>query len=772
MDLNENSDELDASLSSIKCKPYRLDRADYEQAYKYYGKPDKEERRCDDVHFPDICAFYVSKFGEHKLSCDSKICGSSRVQMGCINPNMGKISEWTDLSKETIVTTMEKAVETSRKNGFGFLFLRCGNILQVLTFPPVLQEVEGGDNKKQISVNVISMDSLSRPHFYRSLPRAVEALRKIRNNFKISATALDFQNFQAIGEQTFDNLRPFFCGVVKDDNILTDTFRTSKYSLGVEVLYGTFKKWGYQTLFQEDLVWFDYWGIILTDLELRSKPTVDSGFMARWTEFKEKMSKKNIDDFGMTHFSGPLLNLRYGETNHFESPPKVCLNGQFFSKYFMDYIQTVHTAINNDSRTKPLFSFIHFNTGHEHTGQRIRNTDAHLAKFLTNMAKLPNTLTMLVSDHGNKNTRYSYKTEVGKREVYDPIAFMIIPDGVARSLGEQRMAALVENQRRLFTFLDVHRALMSLNDPKKMHSRDPLVAGIFAVLPASRTCSDLDLMPQARCKCEISENYNSVEDNSDSLKWLAEFAVGALNEAIQKQHMGGEVDKQLSSNKYGFGNCQRLVGKSFANIAQLSQGDNVTTTMDLRVVPPNGHKEDEIFKVSVKQQAKTKDKVWLTSFIRVSRYSKFKSCADKSVDIKLCACVTHQTAEAMNSSEKLVNVAIPTEMFGSKTIIKDLHSRCLLILRRNHGIFSFALEVTNVCLNRTYKTELASSSREIVTSNKLPINLEISPRTFYFLTSVKRETSTEIIPLKFYANVKVRFANFDEFKDLGKIDVL
>lgn len=66
-----------------------------------------------------------------------------------------------------------------------------------------------------------------------------------------------------------------------DDNILTDTFRTSKYSLGVEVLYGTFKKWGYQTLFQEDLVWFDYWGIILTDLELRSKPTVDSGFMAR-----------------------------------------------------------------------------------------------------------------------------------------------------------------------------------------------------------------------------------------------------------------------------------------------------------------------------------------------------------------------------------------------------------------------------------------------------------------------------------------------------------
>ena len=72
------------------------------------------------------------------------------------------------------------------------------------------------------------------------------------------------------------------------------------------------------------------------------------------------------------------------------------------------------------------------------------------------------------------------------------------------------------------------------------------------------------------------------------------------------------------------------MGKSFANIAQLSQGDNVTTTMDLRVVPPNGHKEDEIFKVSVKQQAKTKDKVWLTSFIRVSRYSRVINCCNKN----------------------------------------------------------------------------------------------------------------------------------------------
>lgn len=103
--------------------------------------------------------------------------------------------------------------------------------------------------------------------------------------------------------------------------------------------------------------------------------------------------------------------------------------------------------------------------------------------------------------------------------------------------------ALVENQRRLFTFLDVHRVLMSLNDPEKMLSQNNSEDGIFAVLPANRTCADLSLMPLTLCKCEDFDRYNSVEYNSDSHKWLAEFALGTLNDAIQKQHMGNKRER-------------------------------------------------------------------------------------------------------------------------------------------------------------------------------------------------------------------------------------
>jgi len=66
-----------------------------------------------------------------------------------------------------------------------------------------------------------------------------------------------------------------------DDNEISASGKNTKAPLGVEVLYGTFQKWGYQTLFQEDLCWYDIWGSALTDIEKREMPSND-------TEFKER----------------------------------------------------------------------------------------------------------------------------------------------------------------------------------------------------------------------------------------------------------------------------------------------------------------------------------------------------------------------------------------------------------------------------------------------------------------------------------------------------
>ena len=260
-------------------------------------------------------------------------------------------------------------------------------------------------------------------------------------------------------------------------------------------------------------------------------------FCCRWSEFQNRVSTKHIDGFGLTHFSCTVYK-KYSMTNPYETPPQICLNGEFYSQYFLDYITKVYSAMNKDKKAKSMLSFMHFNTGHEYTGVRMINMDANLAKFLNNLVQSPDTLTVIFSDHGNRNTQYSY-TDEGRRETFDPILFMIIPDQVAEKLGHQRMMALVENQKRLFTLLDLHRALVSLNHPELINSQNSTAVGIFSVLPANRTCADLQLMPLTRCKCEGFDDYSRAEDNSKNHKWLAEFALGTLNDAIQTQHLGG-----------------------------------------------------------------------------------------------------------------------------------------------------------------------------------------------------------------------------------------
>lgn len=212
----------------------------------------------------------------------------------------------------------------------------------------------------------------------------------------------------------------------------------------------------------------------------------------------------------------------------------------------------------------------------------------------------------------------------------------------------------------------------------------------------------------------------------------------------------GNNSKPLSSTqKYGFGNCQRLVGKSFKKIFQHFRGDYVITTMDIHVVPPNGYNEDEVFSVALKHYARPEDNVWLTGFTRQTKYSKFKSCTDKSVDVKLCACAKKQV-----TGEDTIQV--PREMFGSRTIVKDLDSGCLLFLRRDYGSIALALEVTNICADHTYKLEVSGWAGEKVFSKKPPINLELSPKTFYFLTSVNKLVSKDTFPLTLEAIIHLK----------------
>ena len=192
--------------------------------------------------------------------------------------------------------------------------------------------------------------------------------------------------------------------------------------------------------------------------------------------------------------------------------------------------------------------------------------------------------------------------------------------------------------------------------------------------------------------------------------------------------------------------------------------------MDIHVAPPYGYEEDEIYKVSIKQYAKPEQGVFFLSFIRQTTYNKFVACVDKSVDIKLCACAKERTANITKNGVLFEN-GVPRKMFGSETIVKDLDSNCLLFLRRNYGTFSFALEVANVCTDRTYKFKLTGSMDDRIFANTVPLSRELPPKTFYFLTSVYKYISKVYTSLDLKANIQVKKEDSQEFKDLETVEL-
>ena len=65
-------------------------------------------------------------------------------------------------------------------------------------------------------------------------------------------------------------------------------------------------------------------------------------------------------------------------------------------------------------------------------------------------------------------------------------------------------------------------------------------------MPDNRTCAVVHLLPLTRCKCKGFDKEGHIKDNAENHKWLAEFAVGFMNDAIQKQYMKGMLNGCLA----------------------------------------------------------------------------------------------------------------------------------------------------------------------------------------------------------------------------------
>ncbi|EDO47581.1 predicted protein [Nematostella vectensis] len=753
-----------------------------------YGGPQENltSRRCDERQYKAICAF--SAVNCSTLRCDWSICRGNEVYLGVMSNSLGVVM-WRlvrPLTESVVMGFMKK----TRRQGHEFCFIKCGLIMQVVVHKPkvrwwytsrrsgegghikcglIIQVVvhkpkvrwwytsrRSGEESYQVwsdyagnanqaegqvmlikpkvrmsrktrnpgvpmsmNINIVLLDSIARPHFYRVMRKSVSALRDVVYRESVNATVLDFEMFQAVGQHTFENLRPLFSG---------RTANHSADSLGIQVLFSHFFERGYQTLFQEDLCWFDEWGTHLTNLRSRpDMPRTSAAYRKRWRAFQELVNTYNIDNYGLTHFSCEVLN-QYGYTNPYDRPGKICLNGRFISSYFLQYIKSILSRIRSNKKALPLLSYLHLNTGHNDWGTRIRNVDSALARFISTMSRDDGTLSIIMSDHGHTRTPYA-RTSEGMRELYNPFLFMIVPHGVAAALGKSVVAALVQNQRRLFTTLDLHHMLKSIHGNSKPHKP----AGLLALLPSNRTCADLPIMPLAQCRCEVA--IESFEDGSPKHVWLAEFALGWLNNLIHKQYVSEKKPGPSSFGMLGYGRCSHLIGQSFTNVRERHSGNYVYASIDIHV--STEHARNGIFQVALKRTTNG-ESLELVSWNRHSLYNPFKTCKDRQVDVQLCICNTKKLNNT--NSARALNTLIPKTVFGVAPVLETLYSNCLFLVRRDHCGISTAYELANSCHGRSFMVDVSGSSLDdVIVSRGLPFVSTVQYRTVSFLFSVIRK---------------------------------
>ena len=294
-------DDIPHFSKDTVCRPHLPS----QEACKYTAElfaADPSIATCHDQEDPpyELCSISEDltnrKTSTFEAKCDLTVCDSAKqMHLEIVGPSDGEMWQF-DIPRRTsdkkVEWYIERAAEKTRKNGFNFLFLSCvglkkgQKISQMLTLlpPENILKHERKVSSEKINVNVILLDSVSRPHFYRSLPKTAKYLREKQEDPNYGAHIFDFELFQSVHGHTHENEHALFSGTLFPRNYTRED--KERAPTNMEVLFGTFKSAGYQTMFLDDLCWKSSYGL------------TESLNAFNWTSLQEKIKTANIDSTG------------------------------------------------------------------------------------------------------------------------------------------------------------------------------------------------------------------------------------------------------------------------------------------------------------------------------------------------------------------------------------------------------------------------------------------------------------------------------------------
>lgn len=314
----------------------------------------------------------------------------------------------------------------------------------------------------QWNVLILGVDTVSRLHLRRTMPRTVDVLGKIG--------AVEMLGFNKVEDNTFPNLVPLLAQKSWLELRATCWPTYGTRFDGCEFIFSDFRRAGYATFFAEECSSFGIFNYLKKGW--RTQP-VDM----YWNTFDGEANKE----------AGHMYWLYYPD----------CLGSRPGFVALLNHTEQV--AAGGKTTGRPYFSFSWITTlAHNHYDTAALG-DGPISEHLSRLESsgyLDRTILIFMSDHGYRWGALP-KTHQGHLEERLPFLFVKLPKGFAERHPEY-VSNLEINSHRLVTTYDLHATLSHLLSLPP--SNDTRSVSLFRPIPKTRTCDSADIPPHY-CTC-------------------------------------------------------------------------------------------------------------------------------------------------------------------------------------------------------------------------------------------------------------------------------
>jgi hypothetical protein len=353
-------------------------------------------------------------------------------------------------------------------------------------------------DKKPLIVLMLAGDSYSRRHFYQKLPKTIEYLNDLKDDYYVE----DFKLHNVMGDGTGPNIAPIFTQAMRLDEVEgKDPFDNLKDS----AIWKLFKSHDFMTLFVNESC--DY----RTHLLLGLYPELDHVSRQMYCALYE------ASDYSTSKNDGDRQRCVGPEMSHF---------------WAMQYIRRFSDLYPKANQ----FIYAHLTPAHEASGQHAATLDDDLVSFLDGYLKaFQETHEIVILLHGDHGMRFGEwkRDTAAMQEMKLPAFFLIASNSLMDRLPRSREIVGV-NSWRLFSKKDIRHTLRFL--AMYPDFQEPELEAVDGVnlftqeISEKRTCKDA-FIPSNLCSCM---EYTPVDFTKDPeftnlAHFLASEAVNTMN---------------------------------------------------------------------------------------------------------------------------------------------------------------------------------------------------------------------------------------------------